>query len=298
MKVILIKIFKKFGSLSYFLYRKYIKKHIKLSSDPFITGDTIRLYSNHVLDEASKINFAKIKAGDIVFVKTDYLGKFSKLNINELPNNTVLVTHNSDINIRENPFGDKLGEKSIHWFAQNLELDSTNNRFIHPLPIGFENRNWLKNGKLSVLRNTKNKEDKKDKILCAFNTSTNKERIKILYHLDSNDNVEYLRRTNHKKYMNTLSEYKISICPPGNGLDTHRIWESLLVKTLPLVKKTAFSNNLFLLGVPLLLIDSWDELEEINKNYIKDAYSTYQEKLKEQKFTNVNFWIEKMKEVH
>jgi hypothetical protein len=97
--------------------------------------------------------------------------------------------------------------------------------------------------------------------------------------------------------MDTLSEYKVSICPPGNGVDTHRIWESLLVETLPIVEKSHFTENLFSLGVPLLLINSWDELEAINENYIADAYSNNLTKLREQRFTENLFWMNKLKKV-
>lgn len=297
MKIILYKIVRKINTLAFSLYQKYVKKYIKLSSKPFITGDTFRSQSNHILDDTSNIDYRKIKTGDMIFVKTDYLNKFLELYLSELPDKIVLVTHNSDINITKNPFGNKLSEKSIHWFAQNLELDSTLEPFIHPLPIGFENRNWLKNGKLSVLGNVVIKDNKKNKIFCAFNTSTNKERINILHHLDLNNNVEYFRRTSHRRYMDTLSEYKVSICPPGNGVDTHRIWESLLVETLPIVEKSHFTENLFSLGVPLLLINSWDELEAINENYIADAYSNNLTKLREQRFTENLFWMNKLKKV-
>jgi hypothetical protein len=297
MKIILYKIFRKINTLAFSLYQKNVKKYIKLSSKPFITGDTFRSQSNHILDDTSNIDHKRIKKGEMIFVKTDYLNKFLKLYLSELPDEIVLVTHNSDINITNNPFGNKLSEKSIHWFAQNLEIDITLEPFIHPLPIGFENRNWLKNGKLSVLRNVNIKDNKKNKIFCAFNTSTNKERIKILHHLDLNNNVKYFRRASHKIYMDTLSEYKVSICPPGNGVDTHRIWESLLVETLPIVEKSSFTENLFSLGVPLLLINSWDELAGIDENYIADAYSKNLTKLREQRFTENLFWMSKLKEV-
>jgi len=123
MKLILNKIFRKMNTYTYTLYQKYLKKYIKLSSKPFITGDTFRSQSNHVLDDTSRIDHKKVKTGDLIFIKTDYLKKFLELYLNVLPDKIVLVTHNSDTNIKKNPFGNKLSEKSIHWFAQNLEID-------------------------------------------------------------------------------------------------------------------------------------------------------------------------------
>ena len=97
--------------------------------------------------------------------------------------------------------------------------------------------------------------------------------------------------------MDTLSEYKVSVCPPGNGVDTHRIWESLLVETLPIVKKSHFTKNLFSLGVPLVLVNSWNELQSINENFITDVYSNNLTKLKEQRFTENLFWMDKLKNI-
>lgn len=297
MKVMLSKIFAKITTNVYIYYQKHLKKHLKLSSMPYISGDTFRAQSDHVLDDTSKIDPTKVKTGDILFVKTDYLDEFIQHCLPSLPDSLKLITHNSDINIEKNPFEDKLNNKSIYWFAQNLKIDFNSSQYIHPLPIGFENRNWLKNGKLSILKNTKITENKKDRILCAFNTSTNEQRIEILHNLDLNNNVDYLRRAKHKDYLRALSEYKLSVCPEGNGLDTHRIWESLLVETLPIVKKSTFTINLSSLGIPLMIIDDWKELQRLDKKQIEDIYSAKHIELKEKKYTKNTFWMEKVKKV-
>ena len=101
MKLILNKIFRKMNTYTYTLYQKYLKKYIKLSSKPFITGDTFRSQSNHVLDDTSRIDHKKVKTGDLIFIKTDYLKKFLELYLNVLPDKIVLVTHNSDTNIKK-----------------------------------------------------------------------------------------------------------------------------------------------------------------------------------------------------
>ena len=297
MKVILFKILTKITTNVYIYYQKYLKKYLKLSSIPFISGDTFRSQSDHVLDDTSKIDPTKVKTGDILFVKTDYLDEFIQLCLPGLPDSLKLITHNSDINIEKNPFEGKLNDKSIYWFAQNLKIDFTSNEFIHPLPIGFENRNWLKNGKLAILKNIKITENKKNRMLCAFNTSTNEERIEILHNLDLNNNVNYLRRAKHKDYLSTLSEYKLSVCPEGNGVDTHRIWESLLVETLPIVKKSAFTMNLSFLGVPLMMVSDWRELQGLDEEQIKNIYSLKRLELKERKFTKNTFWMEKVNKI-
>ena len=100
-------------------------------------------------------------------------------------------------------------------------------------------------------------------MLCAFNTCTNEERIDIFHNLDLNNHVRYLRRVKHKDYMKTLSEYKLSICPEGNGVDTHRIWESLLVETLPVVN--LILQKIFHQLVSLFIIDDWKDLQQFDE---------------------------------
>ena len=97
--------------------------------------------------------------------------------------------------------------------------------------------------------------------------------------------------------MKILSDYKLSICPEGNGVDTHRIWESLLVETLPIVKKSDFINNLSATGVPLFIIDDWKDLQYLDEDKINHIYSTKYSELKNKKFLSNDYWLNKIKMV-
>ena len=62
------------------------------------------------------------------------------------------------------------------------------------------------------------------------------------------------------KYMNDIYNSKFCICPRGNGLDTHRLWESLYLKTIPVViYHTHFKN---MTDLPILFINDWTEVSE------------------------------------
>ena len=71
-----------------------------------------------------------------------------------------------------------------------------------------------------------------------------------------------------RDYLLDLKSHKYSLCPQGNGYDTHRFWESLYMKTIPIVKRTVmteFWENFF----PIILIDDWNDidLEKLKENY-------------------------------
>jgi hypothetical protein len=46
----------------------------------------------------------------------------------------------------------------------------------------------------------------------------------------------------HDDYLEELRRHRFSLAPPGNGLDTHRAWESLYLGTLPLVQDSTVSR--------------------------------------------------------
>jgi len=78
--------------------------------------------------------------------------------------------------------------------------------------------------------------------------------------------IEWLLNVSPCDNIKRLSEYKFCICPEGNGVDTHRLWEALYLKTVPIVIKSNFTNILKNSNIPLVIVDSWDNLniEELN----------------------------------
>jgi hypothetical protein len=51
----------------------------RLSSEPYISGDTFRSYADYLFDETTtSFDPSKVSYGDIVFVKSDMLDKFIK----------------------------------------------------------------------------------------------------------------------------------------------------------------------------------------------------------------------------
>ena len=44
----------------------------------------------------------------------------------------------------------------------------------------------------------------------------------------------------------------------GNGIDTHRHWETLYRGVVPVTLRDSWSESLQTIGIPFRLIDSWD----------------------------------------
>lgn len=53
------------------------------------------------------------------------------------------------------------------------------------------------------------------------------------------------------------------LCPEGNGIDTHRIWETLYMGGVPVVKRNPYMNSLFDV-LPVVQVDRWTDIGQID----------------------------------
>jgi len=61
-----------------------------------------------------------------------------------------------------------------------------------------------------------------------------------------------------EEYFIELASHKYCICPRGNGIDTHRIWEALYLNVIPIVIESDFIN---IHNLPIIILKNWDELD-------------------------------------
>jgi len=69
-------------------------------------------------------------------------------------------------------------------------------------------------------------------------------------------------------YYSAIGKYRFVICPEGNGIDTHRLWETLYSKGIPIVEYNELMEKK-LEGLPILWTKDYSELDE---NYLKQEY--------------------------
>jgi hypothetical protein len=253
------------------LYHKIIiERYPKLfrpSSKPFISGDTFRKYADHIFDESTSFNPEDVKKNDTVFINSDLIEVYFQIQHPKIGSKYFLISHNSDRNV-DNNLTNLSDDKIIHWFAQNLVIKS--NKITSIIPIGLENRRWLKYGKKRWF-NTR--QEKTKYILSSFNTFNNyKERNEADIFAKKSPIVDIKRFDKPSEYFNEASKYKFVLCPSGNGADTHRLWESQILNSLPILLNSNFSSNLKKLGLPALYLDSWDELISYSKTDLDKIY--------------------------
>jgi hypothetical protein len=210
------------------------------------------LYSKEMQDLNQLDNINNYKS---IFVTTHDLEVFNEKFKNDI-NDKIIITHNSDGEIK-NKYNFKLH------LCQNL-LKNFNNTI--PIPIGIENNQWVDN---KIFYDIKNMRINKTKnIYFYFRQHTHFKR-KICYEKFINK-LEWNILRPKNEYFIEIAKHKYAICPRGNGLDTHRIWECLYLNTIPIVIKDDFIN---IHNLPIIVLDSWDDL---NINNIINEFSNQQ----------------------
>ena len=77
-----------------------------------------------------------------------------------------------------------------------------------------------------------------------------------------------------ENYLQKLSQYKYAICPPGNGIDCHRLWECLYLGVIPILLRSIFSEKISK-SFQVVLLDDWDDFnaQELLEKYTKPNYN-------------------------
>ena len=259
------------------------------SSYPFLTGDSLRNLCDHVFDETQSFKPLEVKENDIVFLKTDLKEIYFDHYHQSIKSKYILVTHNSDISIEKEDLS-FLDDKIKHWFAAKLNVLASNK--LTALPYGLENRRWLKNGLVKNFKSELSKNiNKNERILCSFNPNTNlMERAPLVDIARNKQEIIDIRNfSKSKTYIKELSNYSFNLCPEGNNFESHRIWESLIFKTTPIVINNIVNQNFYNMGIPLIMLDNWNDLSNLDINDLKRINKENLEKNYEI-FVNFNFW--------
>ena len=80
--------------------------------------------------------------------------------------------------------------------------------------------------------------------------------------------LEFNQPRAREDYFVELKRHRYAICPRGNGLDTHRLWECLYLDVIPIMLKTDSVN---IGNLPVIYVDSWDDLDTTFLNIMNDA---------------------------
>lgn len=217
-------------------------------------------------------HFSKIFCYTHLLMRDDFISKMKLINCT-----FDLYFHNSDLNFTSKYlkiFSQLKNLKDV--YTQNIGVDVSR---VHPLPIGIANEMW-KHGDLNKLnrcidRVKKNETKKTKNIFFNFSVSTNKSQRDPCKKEIEKKNIPWISNTKSQdEYLTNLSSYKFAICPEGNGYDTHRFWECLYLKVVPICKRNKlvdYYSNIF----PVVVLENWKDLDIENLNYNNYKWDNY-----------------------
>jgi len=260
------------------------------SAAPFISGDTFRVYVDHIFDETTETFCPEdVKAGDLVFVKSDweYLETFFTSYHPRIAHPYILLTHNSD-GSAPGPFRSYLDDaKLLAWFAQNVEGEP--HAKLHPIPIGIANT-YCAHGNPLIFSSCLPLAENQDRpYLCYLNIAVSnypQERSYVWNLLAQQPWCTVSQPKELASYLQDLSRSKFVVSPRGNGLDCHRTWEAMLMGAIPILR-TSSLDPLFS-DLPVLIVEDWSVVSEA---YLNEQYKIIKKKtyLIEKRF--IEYWI-------
>lgn len=93
-----------------------------------------------------------------------------------------------------------------------------------------------------------------------------------------------------KEFLKEIRNHEFVLCPRGNGVDTHRLWETLYMGSIPIVKNDIAHSEWQ--DLPILFINDWNEITEerllAEKKRIESTSWNF-EKLR------VGYWIDRIR---
>lgn len=213
--------------------------------------------------ERHRFHYMTAANGDWVFVNGDYLHDFTRHFPYLVTKKYTIVVHNSD-----RPFGET--ELRLLLPIAN-RIYAINTTVQHPIlttiPLGFVDR------QLPFLHDFKPVSVERDiEIYMNFTPGTNVGKRREC--MDSFKNARVRSGLTVPEYYNDLCRSKFVLCPEGTGIDTHRVYESLLCGATPVVLRNSLSS--LYEKLPVCIVDKWtDELKVPNQKSFNTNIGLY-----------------------
>ena len=237
-----------------------------------------------------------------IYYKTDVLYNNNKIiwrnSEHEPPkkNMNVIITGHSDYPITDNLveyFNPKI------WYTVNKQTNKYN---VLSLPLGITNNTNESMihqiyGDLDCMIKVMNEKIDKCKSLVYmnFNINTYQQERQYVYNLFYNKDwvtVGNIINTLEGRtvFLRDIKSHSFVLCPRGNGVDTHRLWETLYMGSIPILKRDIAFKEFE--DLPICFINDWNDVNEeflLNERnrILNNTYNL--DKLR------IDYWINKIK---
>lgn len=190
--------------------------------------------------------------------------------------NKILVLAGEDTNLSEvfddlsfiKPFFEK-----IYYEAKDVKCD-----WVCSFPAGVTYAYILRCGGNKILDVINSRINKQKNVCACFGSrwpelnEIIKDRKDLLeFSINNNKFIDYFA-CDPQIYYKKISKYRFMACPLGKGFQSPKLWESLLVETIPIVTKHPIYEDFQNQGFPILIVESWQDLKKID---FANVYSNF-----------------------
>jgi hypothetical protein len=215
--------------------------------------------------------YLSLQSEDIVYVKTDLLtNNVSSMVWRNKPHTSrpakVWITGHSDYPINETVFN-TYQHNCKEWFTINRDVE---NEKLHALPLGITNDSGESGlhgiyGNLDIMCEVMSQAKRiRNLVYMNFSMWTHPERQEWHNYFINKSYVTKGKIENtlegRKIFLEEIRNHLFVLCPRGNGIDTHRLWETLYMGSIPIVKRCTALKEFS--DLPILFIDDISEIKD------------------------------------
>lgn len=247
--------------------------------------------SSDIITTDGYLNLCEEESLDLCHIKTDYffIGNFNWRGKNhpEILKKNAIVSH-SDLSV-----DDSISNKFNLVFCVN---NHSTNKNTFSLPLGVPNDcddiPLLKiiGNKDNFLKLANEPIEKKFLLYSNFNLNTNSNLRTHVSNLFKSfdwvlkqDTIQTM--DGWLNYLHTIKQSKFVLCPPGNGVDTHRLWETLYMGSIPIT--TNHKTYETCEDLPVLFVEKW---EDINESFLNEKFEIFKRKTFKLEKLKLSYW--------
>jgi hypothetical protein len=220
------------------------------------------------IEEDPKTVVSKLYSASIIMIHPDIFDKWTDILIllaqkKPLNNIKLFIIHGSDYFIDDEimEIMNAFFSNSTFWIQNYIGC----NEKCKLLPIGVirdYNEPVIKNKLFAIS-------------YVSYNSFYREEFYQFLYDYERFKLDYYTPITDQATYIKNLSNLYFTACPMGNGFDTFRFWESLMLKTIPIVKEHTYYDALkdYYPKLPYIKVSSWDDLPAVVESLTIEKYN-------------------------
>lgn len=249
----------------------YTKRVIRWrrNSSPYLSGDLFSDMSDVSMYpprfRGKQPDLATIRSAKVIFCPSDKLQDFFREFQSDI-SAQVIICGNSDYEFNELPVNIPNGVRQL--FLQNSFI--SDHPLVTTLPIGIENLRWGVNGNPKNLTPGEAWPQRRNEILIGPFGLTHPIRLEVRKNFAQPiEGIKLIQsRLEPAQYARIANKTRYVAAIRGNGVDTHRHWETLYRGGIPVILRDAWSEGIRGHGLPFIEVTAWDaqQLHLITEN--------------------------------